>query len=249
MDANDPASRLSRITTLWSMVHQAHGGSADGAEDAQAQFMERYGGAVHRYLLGALRDVEAADELFQEFALRFLRGDFKNANPQRGRFRDYLKTALFHLIGDYQRRNKARQQAPSLELGDQPAPAANLTESEQAFLECWRQQLMDRTWLALGDVESKTGQPYHTILRFRADHPSLSSAELAQQLGAHLGKAYSIDAVRQALHRAREKFTECLLQEVEQSLEQPSRQRLEEELTDLGLLAYCRAALDRGPKR
>ena len=60
----------------------------------------RYGGAVHRYLLASLRDVDAADELAQEFALRFLRGDFKNADPGKGRFRDFLKRAVYRLMVD-----------------------------------------------------------------------------------------------------------------------------------------------------
>ncbi|MFO0843011.1 MAG: hypothetical protein U0797_11550 [Gemmataceae bacterium] len=245
MNTNDPASRLSRITTLWDLVNQAHRGTASSAGAARLHFMGRYGGAVHRYLMGALRDAEAADELFQDFALRFVRGDFKNAHPERGRFRDYLKTALFHLIGNHQRRHKARPQSLSPGLGEPPASAPTLTESEQAFLESWREQLMDRTWHSLAAFEAEAGLPYHTILRFRTDHPLLSSAELAQRLGAHLGKAYSIDAFRQALHRSREKFTELLLEEVEGSLEQPSRERLEQELSDLGLLVYCRAALER----
>ena len=58
-----------------------------------------------------LRDREAADELSQEFSLRFVRGDLKGADRERGRFRDYLKGVLFHLIGDYWRRRKRAPQA------------------------------------------------------------------------------------------------------------------------------------------
>jgi RNA polymerase sigma-70 factor (ECF subfamily) len=246
MDSNEPAAqRLSRITTLWTLVNQAHGGTPTTVGKAQQLLMEHYGGAVHRYLLGALRDRDAADELFQEFALRFIRGDFKHANPERGRFRDYVKTALFHLIADYRRRQKARPQALTPGVDDPAAPAAHLAESEQAFLESWREQLMDRTWQSLAKFETETGLPYHTTLRCRTEHPLLSSGELAEQLGARLGKSYTIDAVRQALHRAREKFTEVLVREVEASLEHPSRDQLEQELSDLGLLAYCRQAVEK----
>src|SRR5262245_61954396 len=101
-----PAQRLSRISTLWTLVNQAHRGAPDVVGSAQQRLLEHYGGAVHRYLLGGLRDPEAADELFQEFAVRFLRGDFQNADRGRGRFRDYVKTSLFHLVADYQRRRK-----------------------------------------------------------------------------------------------------------------------------------------------
>src|SRR5688500_14765658 len=94
-DADDALEqRLSRITTLWSVVGQAHGGATAGtASAARRVLMERYRGAAYRYLLGAVRSPDAADELFQEFALRFVRGDFRRADPDRGRFRDYVKAA------------------------------------------------------------------------------------------------------------------------------------------------------------
>ena len=62
--------RLSRITTLWSVVCRAHDGSGEAAVSAQRQLLDRYGGAVRRYLQAVVRTSEAADELFQEFAVR-----------------------------------------------------------------------------------------------------------------------------------------------------------------------------------
>lgn len=248
MNREDHDQHLSHISTLWTLVRQAHGGAAGQIGAAQQALLERYAGAVHRYLLGALRSQDAADELFQEFSLRFLRGDFKRADPERGRFRSYLKTALFHLIIDHQK----RQQVQPVPLGPQAAepasPAAQCTDSEREFLESWREELMDRTWAALAEVERRTGRPQHTVLRFRADHPALSAAEMAEQLSARLGKSVGIDWVRQVLHRAREKFTDLLLAEVAQSLEDPTPEHLEQELTELGLLAYCKPALERREK-
>ena len=99
--------RLSQIQTLWSTICRAKGeGPRDVVNAAQERLLDRYGKVVHRYLLGALRDSDAADELSQEFALRFLRGDLKGADQQRGRFRDFLKGVLFHLIADFHRRKK-----------------------------------------------------------------------------------------------------------------------------------------------
>ena len=51
--------------------------------------------------------------------------------------------------------------------------------------------------------------------------------------------------VRQTLHRAREKFGALLLDEVIHSLENPGPEQVEEELAELGLLDYCRPALER----
>jgi len=112
MDPQQLNERLSQISTRWTLLFQAHQGSAEAVSTAQKQLIQRYTPAVYRDLLGAVHDPEAADELFQEFALRFVRGDFKRADPERGRFRDFLKTSLYHLVVDYQRRRQ--QQAVPL---------------------------------------------------------------------------------------------------------------------------------------
>src|SRR5690349_5073543 len=91
--------RLSRITTMWTMLGRAHG-AGTAARDAQELLMERYYGAVYKYLRRSLGNDDAAEDLFQEFALRFVRGDFRRIDPAKGRFRNYLRTVLVHLIDD-----------------------------------------------------------------------------------------------------------------------------------------------------
>src|SRR5215218_5179677 len=105
--AGDETSRLSRIETLWPAVERAHGAPPEESAAAMWDLLRRYRGAVYRYLAGAVRDPDAADELFQEFALRFLRGDFRRADPGRGRFRDYVKSALINLVNDHHSRRRA----------------------------------------------------------------------------------------------------------------------------------------------
>src|SRR5262249_5505389 len=112
--------RLTHLTTQWTLIFQTHRGTAEQVAAAQAVLMDRYSGAVHRYLLAGLRDPEAADELAQEFALRFLRGDFHRADPACGRFRDFVKRSLRNLMTDYRRRrSRSRTSGDSL-----PEPAA-----------------------------------------------------------------------------------------------------------------------------
>ena len=79
----DEDPHLSQIQTLWSVVELAHGDHTAMAS-AQQKMLDRYGGAVRRYALAALRDEDAADEVFQEFALKFVRGDFRGAVPAKG---------------------------------------------------------------------------------------------------------------------------------------------------------------------
>jgi hypothetical protein len=86
MEPECPRPHLSRISTPWALLRQAHAGSEPAAVTAQRVLLQRYSGAAYRYLRGALHDEDAALDLFQEFVLRFLRGDFRRAQPAAGRF-------------------------------------------------------------------------------------------------------------------------------------------------------------------
>lgn len=241
--ATDPEGHLSQLTTLWSVVRQAHQGGDGDRTEAQKQLLDRYGGAVYRYLLGAVRDQQAADDVYQEFALRFVRGDFHRADPEHGRFRDYLKTSLFHLVGHY-RKQQRHQPVPLPDEVAGPEAEAGM-EADREFIHSWRSELLARAWQALAVVEGESGQPFYTVLRYRLDHPDLPSHEMAAELSARLGKPLTAAGVRQTLHRARERFAALLLDDVAQSLTDPSPERLAEELTVLNLLNYCRPALQR----
>ena len=239
MDRDELDQRLSRMSTVWTMVFEAHGGEADAATAAMSGLALRYSGVVYRYLLGAVRDPDAAAELSQELALRILRGAFKHADPSRGRFRDYLKTALIHLVDDYRAAQRSR---PRPLPRDEPAsPAAAGPESEADFLESWRAELLDRTWKALS-----TAQPmYHAVLLFRVENPDVPSPRMAEELGARLGTSLRSDQVRKALERSHAKFAELLIDEVAITMGEPSREELAEELREVELLKYCRSALER----
>jgi RNA polymerase sigma-70 factor (ECF subfamily) len=245
MAQSDPNARLNQIVTLWSVVRLAHHGPEQAAHDARRALLERYGGAVKRYLLGALRDPEAADELNQEFAFRFLHGDLRGADRERGRFRDFVKGVLFHLVADH---HKKKRREPGTLPTDYPEPAVECSlaaEREEAFRTSWRDELLARTWAALQVHERDHGQPHYTVLRFRADHPDVPSAQMAERLTGLLGKEMTAAGARKALERARDRFADLLLDEIAQGIDDASVERLEEELAELELLEHCRPALDR----
>jgi RNA polymerase sigma-70 factor (ECF subfamily) len=245
MKPNDATDRLSQISTRWSMLFEAHQTPAGSGRAAQRALLLRYHGAVYRYLLGMLHDADVAEELTQDFAVRFLRGDFATAAPTAGRFRDFLKTAVRHLVIDYWRKQeKEKRRAALPQEVAEPALVDDL-EADGLFREKWREELLARTWQALAELEKGTGQPYHTILRYKVDHPQLRSTQLAAELAPALGKALSAAAARQTLHRAREKFADLLVAEVARSLETSQPEPVEQELIDLDLLDYCRSALQR----
>lgn len=242
----DP-TRLSQIQTCWQEVWSAHD-PQDRSVSLQAQWalLERYGNAATRYLMGAVRDADRAQELAQEFAVLFLQGACQGADPYKGRFRDYLKGILRNLVRK-QFRTQSRQ---PVAMGDQALEPAVLhdpaDELDGQFLVCWRDSLLAKSWEALARLERETGQPYHTVLRLRADQPDKSSEELAHLLGQQLSRTINAPACRKALQRAREKFAELLLAELKGSLAAPNPEQLRQELIDLELYEYCRPLLDRG---
>ena len=110
MNEQELQQHLSHISTMWTMLHQAHRGSADEAALARRVLMERYCGAVYRYLLSAVRDRNVADDLTQEFALRFIQSTyiFKSNKKKPGSSSKYR-----HLRSTGQRSSHARAKLPS----------------------------------------------------------------------------------------------------------------------------------------
>jgi RNA polymerase sigma-70 factor (ECF subfamily) len=243
--ASRPRSDLNQIVTLWSKVRQAHDETGEKAHEARRALLERYGGAIRRYLLGALRDEESANDLAQDFAYRFLHGDLKGADPTRGRFRDFVKGVLFHMVADYHSKRKRDPSSLSASPVEPGSDCSYAAEREEAYRTAWRDELMARAWLALQAHEKAQGQPFHTVLRFKVENPDLRSAEMADRLSQSMGKELTAAGVRKTLERARDKYADLLLDEIAEAVESPTYERLEEELIELELLEQCKPALER----
>ena len=244
MDPERTDDKLSQIQTMWTALRQAHAGPTAGASDAQVRLLERYTPAIRRFLRGALRDPDAAADVFQDFVVRFLHGDFHRADPGRGRFRDFLATALRNLVFHHE---KARKRRPESLTADGPGPEARAgtADAGPATPRGLAQVATGLAWEGLARHDRQTGQPLHLVLRFRADHPGLRSPEMAERLGARLGQAVSPEWVRKWLARARERFMDLFVEEVERSAPHAGPEALEQELVELGLLDACRDALGR----
>lgn len=244
MDRADPKAKLSELMTQTTLLYQAQNGTPEQADAAKQLLMLRYSGAVHRYLLKVVGDPEVARDLNQEFSVKFLEGRFKQFDPNRGRFRDYLKRAVHNLMVDHFRKQKGQSQldtaAEASIVGDR-----GLEGFDDEFLQSWRQDLMGRAWDALKAHEQNTGQPYWHVMKLRLARPKMRSPELAEELSRRLGRPVTAGGLRQTLHRARDKFTEFLVSEVQVSLRNPDRSQVEEELGDLKLLEFCKPSLAR----
>jgi len=244
MDDPSVRDRLTHIRTRWSLLAQAHTGDEAARNAARAALVERYQTAVYRYLLACVRDPEAADELFQEFALKLVRGDFARADPERGRFRGLVKTALINLVIN-DRKKQARRRVTGGDAVEQME--AEAVDPDAEFLAAWRKALLDRAWQSLESVQQTTRAPYFDVLRMRSENPQLTAAEIACRLkeADSSARTYSEPGVRKILQRGRELFSDLVVEEVARTLDDPSHDNLEQELVELGLSPWCRAALER----
>ena len=235
------ADRISQISTNWHEIFASRSASALGAETARHALVLRYCGAVYHYLLSATGDVHAADDLSQEFALRFVRGDFHRADPAKGRFRDFIKTILYHLVVDHFRaRKRAHPPIGNEELLQDPESRAE--PSHAVFVRHWRQEILNRTWQ---ELQQSGGAGYFECLQWKASNPDGRAAAGATELALRLHRTITPASFRQTLLRAREKFAELLIREVSFSLGTADAGSVEEELAELELIEYCRPLLSR----
>jgi DNA-directed RNA polymerase specialized sigma24 family protein len=236
-EADDP--RLSQLATRWTLLARAHAADPTAAEAARDEFLPQYCTPIYRYLLGVAGDPDRAEELTQEFALRFVRGDFRQARPDRGRFRDYVKAALRNLVAEWDRRRPPEGTLPpdSRLLVRAPSPER---DDDVAFTEAWRKELLNRTWAGLERESAERGQLLYAALRSKADDPNRTAAAIGAMLMDRNGRPVTADAARQLLHRAREKFAALLRAEVAATLPVGGEAAVDAESANLGLLVYCR---------
>ena len=196
MIGEEAPSRLDAISTRWTLLRQA--GCVGGTSTAAARdaLVLRYVPAIRRYVGAIVRNEQDADDLAQDVVVRLLAGDFAGADPERGRFRDFLKTAIRNMVRNHWGRQKRRRSA-RFDLSQVAADAA-----DDEWLGHWRHNVLDAVWKALEKCEQE--QPdsaAHTVLRLRTEYPDESSPQLAARLSAKLGKPIRPDATRQKLHR------------------------------------------------
>ena len=236
---------LGNIQTQWSLIRKAHQASLVGesASAARQSLVMRYAPAVRRFVQVIVRDPNMADELSQDAMIRILRGDFAGADPNRGRFRDLLKTAIRNMARNYWAKENRRSSADfDLSLLDDDGQETQKLDEE--WTSQWRENTLSNVWDKLLDwQESSETSVAHTVLKLRSEVPDASSTKLAERLSESTGRQYTPANTRQLLRRARVKFVEILVSEVADGLESPSPDDICEELVALGLYANVKDLL------
>jgi hypothetical protein len=221
-------ARLEDISTEWAVVRDP------------ARFVQRYAPAIQRYLAALIPNRHDAEEVAQEFFLRVTEHGFIRTRQEGGRFRDYLKAAVRNAGLNFLRRNRALKKADS-DFLEEAIPDKTQVAADQAWIAEWRRCLLDRACRALEKHQGQSpGNLFHTVLNMLVDNPLDDTKTLAVRTSALIGRPLRPDAFRKQVSRARRMLAQFLVQEVAQTLDDPTPEPIKEELIELALWEYVR---------
>lgn len=219
-------------STHWSVVLAAGAASRD-ADSALEQVCHKYWQPLYAYVRRRGHRPEDAEDLTQEFLARFIEKRYLGlADPQRGRFRSFLLTALKHYLQDDWVRAHAVKRGGGrrvISLDMSPArhwiePADDLTP-EKVYEQRWGEAILEAVLARLTEEYEATGkrQKFETLKRFLwGGDGSITYAQIAAQLDM------TETGVKTAVRRLRLRYAQLLRQEVAQTVS--SAEELEDEL-------------------
>jgi RNA polymerase sigma factor (sigma-70 family) len=225
-------------TTQWSLVAAAGEVARPDAREALSQLCRTYWLPVYAFVRSRTPSIEEAHDLTQEFFCRMLEQNLvAKADPERGRFRSFLLASVKNFLANEWDKSQRQKRGGDREIlsldfarGDSQLAAEPLDRQSP-------EKLFERQWALtlIGVVLDQLRTDYSTrdkLDQFEAlkgcligSGERVSAAEIAAQLGM------TDDAVRQAMHRLRQRFRELLYEEVGRTV--ASKAEIDDEIRGL----------------
>ncbi len=226
------------VTTHWSVVLTAGRSDTTRARDALGKLCQTYWFPLYAYARRRGYSAPDSQDLTQEFFAQLLeRQSLARANPERGRFRSFILTAMNHFLASEWHKARAKKRGGGgLLLSLDLAAAEERFDLEPAghsapdkfFEKQWALTLLNEVLNRLEDEyrrESK-GALFaalkQTLMGARESQPY---AELAAKLAMNEG------AIKVAVHRLRKRYRELIRAEIAHTLDRP--QDIDEEMRHL----------------
>jgi RNA polymerase sigma-70 factor (ECF subfamily) len=238
-DRSYPHPQASFPITRWSLVWRA-GVSSPDAREALEVLCRAYWFPIYAFIRRHGADAEAARDLTQTYFTRLLEKDILLvANPQKGRFRSFLKTDCTYFLADQRDRERAQKRG-----GAQSMNRIEVLDAEDRYRreladELTPERQFDRTWAltlldqALNQLAAEYADSGRNALFERlqvvltGDSSICPYAALAAQLGTTEG------AVQVAVHRLRRRYRAVLREQIAATLENPTDADVEDEIRAL----------------
>ena len=227
-------------TTHWSVVLAAGAGASPQRSDALAKLCQVYWPPIYSYTRKLGHRPEDAEDLTQEFFCRLMEKEYlKSLDRETGKFRSWLLVVLKRfLANEWDRANRQKRG------GGRQFLSLDAQDTEQRYLiepvdDRTPDQAFDRRW-ALAVLEQVIG-------RLKAEMTAGGKAEQFRELqkflsGENAGNPYSevamrlgmtASALRQAVHRLRERYCEILREVIAGTVTNP--EEVEDEIRHLFL--------------
>jgi RNA polymerase sigma-70 factor (ECF subfamily) len=226
-NASDKRSS-SFATTHWSLVLAAGETRNPDSQSALAALCKSYWYPVYALVRYMGNDADSARDLTQGFFVHLLeKHALKVASPDRGRFRNFLKTSLRNYLDHEREKSQAKMRGGGvsiLNIDFDTAESQYLVEPvhretpETLFEKQWARALLGRALDSL--AEEMQGE--ENRIRFQRLSPFLTEEMTGvsyRQVAAEL--QMSEGAVKGAVHRIRKRFGKLLREEVGQTVSVP----------------------------
>jgi RNA polymerase sigma-70 factor (ECF subfamily) len=240
-DSSSAGARLQFVTTHWSMVLAACGPLSHQQSLALEALCGAYWYPLYAYIRRAGYGPEDAKDLTQSFLFHLLeKGGLSLADPERGRFRTFLLTALKNYLVDEHRRANALKrgggrifQAVEADDGEEryQFEPADLASPDLLYDRGWAKAVLAQALSRLRAeyASSKYGPGFETLKDYVwGERSGVSCAELGRQLGM------TEEAVKKAVQRMRHRFGQLLREQVAETVSTPAE--LEDEIRHLSTL-------------
>lgn len=225
-------------TTHWTVVLAAGGDGSAAAELALAQLCRTYWPPVHAYVRRWGYSPADADDLTQQFFMRFIeKKQYRSANPTLGRFRYYLLTSLKHFLLKEQERASAQKRGGRAQMVsmDEPAPEGALPlelkderSADRVFERNWALALLGRARerLAAEYTRAAKAERFAYLEKFLpGEQCDLTYSDVARLLGVAEG------TIKSDMHRLKRRYGALVREEVAHTVATPDE--VEEELRHL----------------
>ena len=226
------------VTTHWSVVVKAGRSDTPRAQAALEKLCRTYWFPLYAYARRRGNSVEDAQDLTQEFFARLLEHHWVvKADRSKGRFRSFLLMALKRFLAKEWAKAKAQKRGGEERLVPLQLDTAETRYSQEPADTRTPEQVFEKQW-AVTLLES-------VLKRMREDYAHGGNGELFEALepclvGDREQQPYAVlaaklgmteGAVKMAVRRLRERYRECLREEIGHTV--ASAAEVEEELRHL----------------
>lgn len=226
---NHGSSKARFLTTRWSLVARASDRDDPASEQALEELCQAYWWPMYAYVRRLRTQSAEAADIVQGLLFDIIeKHRLESADAGRGRFRDWLRTALEFHIGHLRERQSAKKRG-----GDLRAVSFDVVEAEERWGRVPNRELdpatlFDRAWAlevlarAIASVERDYARRGRRPLFEALKHTLAPGAEgssyaaLASRLGTTEG------AVKIAAHRLRASYRKALRDELRSTVEDPT---------------------------